>query len=300
MQSMHRSVLLHEATELLAIQPDDCVVDATLGGAGHALAIAAQLGKGGTLIGIDADHDAILRAKDALEKVAPTVHLVEANFRDLSAQLETLGITKADKMLFDLGWSSFQLDAGRGFSLKSDEPLLMTYSKEPGALTAQKIVNEWAEESIADVIFGWGEERYSRRIAKCIVERRAKKPFTTARELAETIYAAVPPRYRFGRIHPATRTFQALRIAVNDELGSLSQGLTDGWRHLARGGRIAVITFHSIEDRLVKQTFKRWEEEGEGKRITKKPLTPSQEEVAENPRARSAKLRVIQKVVHRT
>ena len=296
----HRSVLLHEATELLAIQPDDCVVDATLGGAGHALAIAGKLGKGGTLIGIDADHDAILRAKEALENVAPKVHLVEANFRDLSAQLEKLAITKVDKILFDLGWSSFQLDAGRGFSLKSDEPLLMTYSKEPCALTAQTIVNEWAEESIADVIFGWGEERYSRRIAKAILERRATKPFTTARELAEAIYAAVPPRYRFGRIHPATRTFQALRIAVNDELGSLSQGLGDGWRHLAKGGRITVITFHSIEDRLVKQTFRQWEEAGEGKRITKKPLTQSPEETASNPRSRSAKLRVIQKVVHRT
>lgn len=240
--------------------------------------------------------------------------LIQANFRDLSAQLEKLGlprrgkagITEVDKILFDLGWSSFQLEAGRGFSLKSDEPLLMTYSssegglasggKEPGALTAQKIVNEWAEESIADVIFGWGEERYSRRIAKCIVERRAKKPFTTARELAEAIYAAVSPRYRFGRIHPATRTFQALRIAVNDELGALTQALADGWRNLAQGGRIAVITFHSIEDRLVKQTFKQWEEAGEGKRITKKPLSPSEEEIASNPRARSAKLRVIQKI----
>ncbi len=296
MQSTHRSVLLHEATELLAIQPDDCVIDATLGGAGHALAMAGKLGKGGKLIGIDADHDAILRAQKALENVAPKVHLVEANFRDLSAQLGKLGITEVDKILFDLGWSSFQLDAGRGFSLKSDEPLLMTYSKEPGALTAQTIVNEWAEESIADVIFGWGEERYSRRIAKCIVKRRATKPFTTARELAEAIYEAVPPRYRFGRIHPATRTFQALRIAVNDELGSLSQSLADGWHHLAQGGRIAVITFHSIEDRLVKQTFKQWEEAGEGKRITKKPHTPNPEEIASNPRARSAKLRVIQKI----
>ena len=299
-EGKHRSVLLHEATELLAIQQDNCVVDATLGGAGHALAIAAQLGKGGTLIGIDADHDAILRGKELLAGAKPTVHLVEANFRDLSAELEKLGITGVDKILFDLGWSSFQLDAGRGFSLKADEPLLMTYSNPPaggpGALTAQKIVNEWAEESIADVIFGWGEERYSRRIAKCIVERRATKPFTTARELAEAIYGAVPPRYRFGRIHPATRTFQALRIAVNDELGSLTLGLTDGWRRLAKGGRIAVITFHSIEDRIVKQTFKQWEEAGEGKRITKKPLSPSEEEVASNPRSRSAKLRVIEKI----
>ena len=295
-EGTHRSVLLHEAIELLALVPDDTVVDATLGGAGHAQAIAKMLGKKGTLIGIDADHDAILRGQELLADVAPKVHLVEANFRDLSAQLEKLSVTQVDKILFDLGWSSFQLDAGRGFSLKADEPLLITYSKEPGALTAQKIVNEWAEESIADVIFGWGEERYSRRIAKCIVERRAKKPFTTARELAEAIYGAVPPRYRFGRIHPATRTFQALRIAVNDELGSLSLGLRDGWSRLAKSGRIAVITFHSIEDRLVKQTFKQWEEAGEGKRITKKPLTPSPEEIAGNPRARSAKLRVIEKI----
>lgn len=292
----HRSVLLHEALELLAISADDTVVDATLGGAGHAQAIAQKLGKKGTLIGIDADHDAILRGQELLAGVKPTVHLVEANFRDLSAQLEKIGIAQVDKILFDLGWSSFQLDAGRGFSLKADEPLLMTYSKDPSALTAQKIVNEWGEESIADVIFGWGEERYSRRIAKCIVERRATKPFTTARELAEAIYAVVPGRYRFGRIHPATRTFQALRIAVNDELGALSRGLKDGWRKLSKGGRIAVISFHSIEDRVVKQAFRQWEEAGEGKRITRKPVVPTDEENAANPRARSAKLRVIEKL----
>jgi len=296
MEGTHRSVLLHEAIELLAIHSDDTVVDATLGGAGHALAIAEKLGKGGTLIGIDADYDAILRGRELLAGAKATVHLVEANFRDLSAELQKLGITTVDKILFDLGWSSFQLDAGRGFSLKADEPLLMTYSKEAGALTAQKIVNEWAEESIADVVFGWGEERYSRRIAKCIVEKRASKPFTTARELAEAIYAAVPSRYRFGRIHPATRTFQALRIAVNDELGALSQGLMAGWQALSHGGRIAVITFHSIEDRLVKQTFKQWEEVGEGKRITRKPFVPGAEEISGNPRSRSAKLRVIQKI----
>src|SRR3989344_4192890 len=305
-EGKHRSVLLHEATALLAIEPNDTVVDATLGGAGHALAIARKLGKGGTLIGIDADHDAIERSRKVLEPFfakatkGARIILIQANFRNLSAELAKLGIAEADKILFDLGWSSFQLDAGRGFSLKADEPLLMTYAKEPGALTAQKIVNEWGEESIADVIFGSGEERYSRRIAKAIVERRATKPFATARELAETIYEAVPPRYRFGKIHPATRTFQALRIAVNDELGALAQGLKDGWQKLSKGGRIAVITFHSIEDRLVKQTFKHWEEAGEGKRITKKPLSPRPEEIAENPRARSAKLRVIEKVVHRT
>ncbi len=292
----HRSVLLHEALELLAISKGDTVVDATLGGAGHSVAIAEKLDKSGTLIGIDADRDAIVRGRELLAGAAPTVHLVEINFRDISAALEKLNINQVDKILFDLGWSSFQLDAGRGFSLKADEPLLMTYSKESNALTAERIVNEWAEESIADIIYGWGEERYSRRIARCIVERREKKSFTTARELAEAIYETVPSRYRFGRIHPATRTFQALRIAVNDELGALSQGLRDGWRKLSKGGRIAVITFHSIEDRVVKQTFKQWEEAGEGKRITKKPLVASDEETTTNPRSRSAKLRVIQKV----
>lgn len=315
-QAGHRSVLLHEAIEQLAIEPDDTVVDATLGGAGHALAIAQKLDKRGTLIGIDADHDAIVRAQKVLVGARPKVHLVEGNFRNLKAEVDKLGLPRLGKAgvahitkaLFDLGWSSYQLDSGRGFSLKADEPLLMTYSKEPGALTAATIVNEWEEESLADVIYGWGEERYSRRIAKCIVDRRETKPFTTARELAEAIYEAVPPRYRFGKIHPATRTFQALRIAVNDELGSLSQGLAGGWQMLSHGGHIAVITFHSIEDRLVKQTFKQWEEAGEGKRITPKDsklptgqakkffVVPSSDEVKKNPRARSAKLRVIQKI----
>ncbi len=297
----HRSVLLHEAIELLELKPDDTVVDATLGGAGHAFALAQKLDKKGTLVGIDADHDAIERARTALANIAPKVHLIEANFRDMRTESEKVSVPNVDKVLFDLGWSSYQLEAGRGFSLKSDEPLLMTYSSQPldGAklLTAGRIVNEWAEESIADVIYGWGEERYARRIAKVIVERRAVKPFTTARDLAETIYAGVPPRYRFGRIHPATRTFQALRIAVNDELGALSQGLAAAWHLLRSKGRIAVITFHSIEDRIVKQTFKQWEEAGEGKRVTKKPIAPSAGEIAENPRARSAKLRVIQKLV---
>jgi len=291
----HRPVLLHEALELLEIKADDTVVDATLGGAGHARAIADSLGTNGTFVGFDLDHDAIKRSQIALADAKPTVHLVEANFRNVKSELEKLGIAHITKTLFDLGWSSYQLDSGRGFSLKSDEPLLMTYSTAEGALTAATIVNEWAEESIADVIYGWGEERYSRRIAKAIVERRIVKPFTTARDLAEVIYAAVPPRYRFGKIHPATRTFQALRIAVNDELGALVDGLRGAWQSLAKGGRIAVITFHSIEDRLVKQTFKAWEETGEGERITRKPVAPSLEELKENPRARSAKLRVIQK-----
>lgn len=292
----HHPVLLHEAIAGLAIEKDDVVVDATLGGAGHARVLANALGKEGILIGFDLDPDAIERAKSALANAIPTIHLVEANFRNLTLELAKLEITQIDKVLFDLGWSSFQLAVGRGFSLKSDEPLLMTFAKSPaGGLTAEKIVNEWAEESLADIIYGWGEERYSRRIAKAIVERREERPFATARDLAEVIYDSVPLRYRKGRIHPATRTFQALRIAVNDELGALQAALAAAWSALSPGGRIAVITFHSIEDRLVKQTFKQWEESGEGTRITRKPIPASEEEIARNPRSRSAKLRIISK-----
>ena len=294
----HRAVLLQEATSSLALAPDDCVVDATLGGAGHAGAIAEQLGKKGVLIGFDLDADAISRAKSTLAKVRPTVHLVLGNFRDLGKELERLGIPSITKALFDLGWSSYQLDSGRGFSFRADEPLSMTYANPPtggSGLTAGRIVNEWGEESIADILFGWGEEHYSRRIAKAIVERRAHKPFTTSLELAEVIRAAVPPRYRHGKIHPATRTFQALRIAVNDELGALTEGLRSAWKHLAPAGRIAVITFHSIEDRMVKQMFAAWERSGEGKRSARKPIRPGEGELSVNPRARSAKLRVIEK-----
>jgi 16S rRNA (cytosine1402-N4)-methyltransferase len=293
----HQPVLLHEAIENLAIQPDDIVVDATLGGAGHAGEIAARLSSKGTLIGFDLDHDAIARAQKALAHSKPRTYLIESNFRHVGAELSKIGMSQVSKALFDLGWSSFQLEAGRGFSFQKDEPLLMTYTKDSAAslVTAARIVNEWEESSIADVLYGWGEERYARRIAKKIVETRATNPFSTSRQLADVIKAAVPAIYRFGRIHPATKTFQALRIAVNDELGSLERALQDTWHHLKPGGRIAVISFHSIEDRLVKQRFVQWESEGGATRITKKPIRPGEKEVRINPRSRSAKLRVIQK-----
>lgn len=293
----HLTVLLHEAILNLAIKPDDIVVDATLGGAGHSAAIAAQLSEKGTLIGFDLDSDAIARAKEKLAHAKPQTHLIQENFRHIGAELAKIGVSGISKALFDLGWSSFQLEAGRGFSFQKDEPLLMTYSKDPDvtSLTAARIVNEWEESSIADVLFGWGEERYARRIAKKIVEMRTIRSFTTSRELAEAIFEAVPAKYRHGRIHPATRTFQALRIAVNDELGALERALLDTWGLLVPGGKIAVITFHSIEDRLVKQRFVRWEKEGHGSRVTKKPIKPSEKELQENPRARSGKLRVMEK-----
>jgi 16S rRNA (cytosine1402-N4)-methyltransferase len=297
---IHRPVLLHEVIEGLAIEPSDTVVDTTLGGAGHAREIAARLGPKGTLIGFDLDAEAIARAKDALKDASCTVHLVEANFRHIGKELGLLGITSVSKVLFDLGWSAYQLDAGRGFSFLRDEPLEMTYGisslEEKKILTASTIVNEWAEESLADIIYGWGEERYSRRIARAIVAYREKKKIDTSRELAEVIKGAVAVGYRHGRIHPATRTFQALRIAVNDELGALKEGLEGAWRMLKSTGRIAVISFHSIEDRLVKQKFMEWEKAGEGLRITKKPLVAGREELEENPRARSAKVRIIQKI----
>jgi len=298
----HRPVLLHEATELLDIQRGETVVDATLGGAGHSREILAKLGPSGRLIAFDADKEAIERAEKLFERDArsdnPRISLIHANFRELKERLSGIGITTVDKVLFDLGWSGFQLEAGRGFSFHSDEPLDMRYDAGPpvGGLTAATIINEWEESSIADVMYGWGEERYSKRIAKAIVAARAKTPIKTSGELAELIKASVPPAYRFGRLHPATKTFQALRIAVNDELGALKQGLDAAWQLMEMHGRIAVISFHSIEDRIVKQQFRQWEDEGSGTRVTKKPLTPSEAEVNENPRSRSAKLRVIQKV----
>ena len=294
----HQSVLLHEALRNLDIQPNDIVVDATLGSAGHARAIAHKLGLTGKLIGIDADAAAIERSKTALKDFHNTqILLIEDNFRNLDLILRTAKCTRITKALFDLGWSSEQLGAGRGFSFQKEEPLLMTFSSNQKAnqLTAEKIVNEWEEQSIADVIYGWGEERYAKRIARAIVAHRVHAPFKTAAELAEVIRGSVPVRERFKKLHPATRTFQALRIAVNDELGALREGLTSAWRHLAVHGRIAVISFHSIEDREVKRAFAAWEKDGDARRITRRPITPSTEEIVENPRSHSAKLRVIEK-----
>ncbi len=293
--SGHRSVLLHEAVESLGIRPDDIIMDATLGGAGHAREMLNALGPAGVLVGFDADEEAIERSRNALSDTSATVHFVNANFRHLKTELANLGIERITKALFDLGWSSYQLSAGRGFSFLSDEPLSMAYAQGQ-SLTAFTIVNEWGEESLADIIFGWGEERYSRRIARAIVAAREKKPIETGKDLGEIVKASVPTAYRYGRLHPATKTFQALRIAVNDELGALTEGLKAAWEMLAADGRMAVITFHSIEDRLVKRQFAQWAEEGTALRITKKPIIPTDEEVRANPRSRSAKLRVVQKV----
>jgi len=291
----HRSVLLHEVTTSLALKPDDVVVDATLGGGGHAREILGHLEKKGVFVGFDADEEAIERCRKLFSTQQAAVHFVHANFRNIKTELEKLNVGRITKALFDLGWSSFQLSAGRGFSFRSDEPLSMAYDNNQ-KLTAATIVNEWGEESVADIIFGFGEERYSRRIAKAIVEARERKPIATALELGEIIRGAVPAVYRRGKTHPATKTFQALRIAVNDELGALESGLAGAWEMFAPGGRLAVISFHSIEDRIVKRTLARWVKEGTGELVSRKPIPPSDAEIVENPRARSAKLRVIKKM----
>ncbi|PIR82284.1 16S rRNA (cytosine(1402)-N(4))-methyltransferase [Candidatus Kaiserbacteria bacterium CG10_big_fil_rev_8_21_14_0_10_59_10] len=296
-EETHRPVLLHEVIDVLALEPDDVVLDATLGGAGHARAILERLGERGAYIGIDADARAIRDAQRALQGSEATVHLVEGNFRDARTIMAALSVPRITKALFDLGWSSAQLGSGRGFSFMADEPLLMTYSEKPAdaAESARTIVNSWAEESIADVLWGWGGERYARRIAKAIAAARTSAPIDTSRELAEIVASAVPAGYRRGRTHPATKTFQALRIAVNDEMGALDEGIRAAWELLERGGRLAVITFHSLEDRAVKTLLREWASAGEAELLLKKPLRATKEELRENPRARSAKLRAAQK-----
>ena len=300
MEPRHDTVLLSEAIDSLMVKPADTVVDATIGGAGHFKLFMETLGPKGTLIGIDADHAAIERAQESLktieEKNRPTVALVEDNFRNLTSILASNGAESPNKVLFDLGLSGFQLSTGRGFSFRADEPLLMTYGEPSEAeATAADLVNHLSETSLADMIFALGEERFARGIARSIIAVREKKPITTTFELVSAIEAGVPGWYRHRRLHPATKTFQALRIAVNDELGALRSGLSSALTALAPNGRVAIITFHSIEDRIVKAMLRDAAYAGQGTLVSKKPIVPSSEELARNPRARSAKLRVFER-----
>lgn len=296
MEPRHDSVLLEEAVENLQIKAGDTVVDGTVGGAGHFSALLGALSGSGTLVGIDADADAIVRGKSAAEGVSGTkVHLVEDNFRNLSAILEERGIDRISGALFDLGWSGYHLSSGRGFSFRADEPLLMTYGTPEDGKTAADLINQATEESLSDIIFTLGEERFARQIARGIVQERKMHRILTTTDLVRVIEASTPSWYQHRRLHPATKTFQALRMAVNDELGALRDGLTSALSHLEPGGRIAVITFHSIEDRIVKSMFRDAAHAGTGTVVTKKPLVPSLREARENPRARSAKLRVFER-----
>ena len=292
----HESVLLHETIDGLALAEGDIYLDATLGLGGHLE--QASHSKGVTLLGIDADDVSLSIARERLALAGVRPKLAVLNFRNIDRVLEIFEIADVSKILFDLGWNSEQLGFGRGFSFNEDEPLQMTFrsSVSEEETTAYDVVNHWEENNLADVIYGYGEERYSRRIAKAIVERRKAGPIKTSKELALIIKNAVPFVYRFGRIHPATRTFQAIRIAVNDELHALETGLGKSWQILRKGGRIAVISFHSLEDRIVKNFFKSKCEINEGELINKKPIIPTDNEISKNPRSRSAKLRLIQKI----
>lgn len=295
METKHDSVLLQEAIDGLALTGGDVVVDATIGGAGHFKKILEALDGRGTLIGIDADEGAIERGTAAAAHTDVTVHLVHDNFRNLGSILDEKGITSVSKVLFDLGWSAFHLTSGRGFSFRVDEPLLMTYGEPEPGKTAADMVNTASEEALSDLFFTLGEERFARQIARGIVEARKKERILTTTALVEVILASTPSWYQHRRIHPATKTFQALRIAVNDELGALRAGLSGALSHLSKGGRIAVITFHSIEDRIVKTVLRDAAHAGMGTLVTKKPIVPSAFEVQENPRARSAKLRIFER-----
>lgn len=274
--------MVGEVIEALSLHAGDVVVDATYGAGGHSKAMrhAAKI----KLVTLDADP-------------ASGADLT-GNFGDLTELLAGAGVAQADKILFDLGWNRGQLAAGRGFTFLRDEPLNMSYGPESrSGFTAAQILNTFSEKALADILYGYGEERYARRLAAAAVARRQEAPFATTFELVELVRDNVPASYRHGRANPATKTFQALRMAVNDELGAIESGLKAAWGILAPGGRIAVITFHSVEDRLVKQLFKKFCQTGQGGQLMyKKPLTPSKAEVTSNPASRSAKLRVIQKL----
>jgi 16S rRNA (cytosine1402-N4)-methyltransferase len=294
-KGVHKSVLLNEVIDGLDIRDGDVIVDCTLNGGGHSGAILKKYGSRVRVIGIDADAEAIERAKQNIgEKENFTA--VQENFRNLDSAIASVGVEKADKFLFDLGLSSDQLESsGRGFSFKRDEPLTMTFaSSDDNALSAAQIVNEWSEETLSTIISGYGEETFSKKIAKAIVSARGEQKINTTNELVEIIKSATPIWYHKRKTHPATKTFQALRIAVNDEVSALEEGLEKSFNHLKEGGRIAVISFHSIEDRVVKKFFKKISEEGRAKLVTKKPIVPTREEALENPRARSSKLRIIE------
>jgi 16S rRNA (cytosine1402-N4)-methyltransferase len=292
----HVSVLLHEAIDGLELVDGDIFVDATLGNAGHT-AYAMSLGKYIQVVGIDLDPDAIIRSKNVLpaQSSVTRTHFVNDTFRNLDRILDDLHISHINKIIFDFGFSSDQLESGRGFSFQADEPLLMTFGKSDTGLTAREILNTWDEESIQSIIREYGEERFARRIASAIVEARKSKAILTTTDLVNIILSATPGWYHHGRLNPATRTFQAIRIAVNDELGAIKEGLEKAFNLLAPSGRIAAISFHSLEDRIVKTMFRKWKDEDLATLITKRPIVAKDEEIKANPRARSAKLRLIER-----
>ncbi|MBR2781912.1 MAG: 16S rRNA (cytosine(1402)-N(4))-methyltransferase RsmH [Oscillospiraceae bacterium] len=311
MEFQHAPVLLHECIEALDIKPDGIYLDGTLGGAGHSREIASRLSEHGMLIGVDRDPAALQAAGERLSAAKARILLVHENFQNLRDILNQAGVERIDGMLFDLGVSSPQLDeAERGFSYMNDAPLDMRMNPED-RLSAYEVVNDWPQEELKRILFEYGEERYAPLIAAAIVRERAKKPIETTLELAGIIRSAMPAQALREKQHPAKRSFQAIRIAVNDELGAVERMMEAAPDLLNPGGRLAVITFHSLEDRIVKNAMQTAAKgcicppsfpvcvcgrKPSVRILTKKPITSQPEELDENPRARSAKLRVAEKL----
>ncbi|MCR1955456.1 16S rRNA (cytosine(1402)-N(4))-methyltransferase RsmH [Clostridioides mangenotii] len=311
MEFHHVSVLLNECIDGLNIKPDGVYVDCTMGGAGHSKEIVKKLSSEGLFIGIDQDINAINTAKERLNEYSDRVKFIHSNFENIKSELEKLGITKIDGVLADLGVSSHQLDeADRGFSYMQDAPLDMRMDVR-SEFSAYDVVNSYSEDELYRIIKEYGEENWSRRIAKFIVEAREESPIKNTGELVEIIKKAIPKKARIDGPHPAKRTFQAIRIEVNNELGVITSLIRDVASIMNIGGRICIITFHSLEDRIVKNEFRylatdcicppelpicQCDKEKEVKVITRKPTLPSKEEIEVNPRSRSAKLRVAEKI----
>ena len=294
---IHIPVMPQEVMALLNLQPGGIAVDGTVGLAGHALLMAERLGPGGHLIGIDLDTASSAEAKGRLSGFDLKADFLQGNFKDIGRLLAAIKVQAADGILLDLGISSFQLDdAQRGFAFSREGPLDMRMDAAQGAPAAD-LVNRRSEAELAQIIGEYGEDRFAKRIAKAIVYRRAQEKITNTAQLADIILRALPRGYTRGKIHPATRAFQALRIAVNDELGSLAKGLEQCFNVLKPGGRLCVIAFHSLEDRIVKNTFRRWTQEGNAQALTKKPLQCSLAESETNPRSRSARVRAVQRTI---
>lgn len=307
----HKSVLLYETVDSLNIKPDGIYVDGTLGGGGHAYEVCSRLGKHGRLIGIDQDADAIAAATKRLEPFADKVTVVRSNYENIASVLHDLGIEKVDGIYLDLGVSSYQLDtASRGFTYREDAPLDMRMDQR-NTQTAADIVNTYSETELYHIIRDYGEDRFAKNIAKHIVQRRQEKPYETTGELIETIKAAIPAKIRATGGHPAKRTFQAIRIELNHELDVLNRSIDTMIDLLNPGGRLSIITFHSLEDRIVKTGLAAFSrgctcppdfpvcvcgKTPDVRLVSRKPILPSEQEVAENPRARSAKLRVAEKL----
>ncbi len=310
MEFVHKSVLLNETIDGLNIQPDGIYVDGTLGGGGHAYEVCRRLGDKGSIVGIDQDAAAIEAAGNRLKDFGEKVTIVRSNYCDMKAKLHELGIDKVDGIVLDLGVSSYQLDtAERGFSYREDAPLDMRMDTRQ-KMTARDIVNDYEEMELYRVIRDYGEDKFAKNIAKHIVAARKVKPIETTGELTEIIRASIPMKYQKKSGHPAKRTFQAIRIELNRELEVLKDSLDDMIDLLNPGGRLCIITFHSLEDRIVKSAFRKNENPctcpsdfpvcvcgkvSKGSILTRKPILPSEEEMEENSRAKSAKLRIFER-----